>query len=182
MQPTIQPTTPHQGLRIAIGHKARSGKDTFADYMVAQYPNTTRMAFADKLYTVAARVQTELGYQPVKDPKLLQALGQSMKHVYGPNVWVDIIEKKILATDPMVNIIVTDLRFPQEWDMLQRHGFTRVKINRPNRPIDRDPNDISEIALDDYLFDHVIENIGSMDDYRSAIDRLLSDLRPYRGG
>lgn len=159
--------------RIALGHQARVGKDTFADYITKSSPfPTTRVSFAEGVYGVAGVVQTFLGKPIEKDPGLLQMIGTELRNHYGENIWVDRALKKISDIPSYHNVIVTDMRFENEMVALKENGFTTVKITRKDRPIDRNPNHISETALAQAKFDHSIENDGDMEQYFRKIQTL----------
>lgn len=157
-------------MRIAFGHKARSGKDTAAEYLQKNYGGGI-VKFASPLYEISHHVQETLSKTITKDTLLLQTIGTSLKTVYGARVFVDALVEKVKNSQG--HLYVTDLRFPEEADALKSLGFTLVKIERKKRPIDRDPHHTSETALDDYKFDFVIQNDGSLDDLYFCLDSLI---------
>lgn len=175
-------TVTKKPLKIALGHQARVGKDTFAAYL-EEREVSGKFSFAEKLYEATASIQSILGKPLEKDPALLQMLGSDLKLHYGDNIWVDATMKKIRqfeAHNPTANIIVTDIRFPNEMEALKIEGFTTIKIARKDRPIDRDPNHISETALAGAQFDYTINNNGTMEDFYAEINRVISDIRGER--
>lgn len=166
-------------MRLALGSQARVGKDTFADYVCDKY-NCKRFAFAEGIYTIASTIQDLLGKSREKDPRLLQMLGTQLKNIYGENVWVERTLAQIdqhIANNPSADIVITDLRFPNEMEALKSRGFTTIRIHRVNRIIDRDPTHISEIALENAEFDYNIFNNGSMDDYYNSIEQVLDRMK-----
>lgn len=164
------------GLKIALGHQARVGKDTFADY-VDSTRGCVKLNFAAKVYEIATYIQTTLGRKIEKDPKLLQFIGDGLRNVLGEDIFVnDLIVRmrRELAWNPSANIIITDLRYPNEFSRLHDEGFMLIKITRENRPIDRDPNHKSEIALLNHTFDIHMTNDSTPDDFKIKIDDLLN--------
>lgn len=163
----------YRGLRIAVGHQARVGKDTFAD-RVKSICDVTVLSFAGALYEVTESIQSILGRSVKKDPVLLQKQAMLMREHYGEDVWVDKVLTVVNAVDnPDTNIIVTDLRFPNEMAALKKNGFITIKIVRSDRPIDRDPTHVSEVALSAAEFDYVITNNGTLEEYYAEIDKVL---------
>lgn len=80
------------------------------------------------------------------------------------------------------NWIITDLRFPDEFDAVkQREGIT-IRVNRPYTTtggngipatFDKSQFHISETALDNHKFDYIIENDGSMEDLIEKVKQIL---------
>ena len=163
-------------LRIALGNKARVGKDTFAD-IVEETRTIHRLAFAADLKSIATNIQETLQMEVVKDPTLLQKLGTLLREHYGDDVFANTVIKKyndIIAQHPFANVIVTDMREPIEMKRLTEVGFNTVKITRAGRPIDRNPNHSSEVALDGAVFDYYIENDGTMEEFRDKVKGVIN--------
>lgn len=86
-----------------------------------------------------------------------------------PDIWVHPVMKKAFKErsingKPVVTI-VSDCRFPNEADAGRARGGVVIRLNRKDARKDahgRDPNHISETALDNYeYFDLVIDNDGT---------------------
>lgn len=163
-------------MRIAISGKCRSGKDTVADIIISKSKETwTRLSFASALYNCVSNLQSNIGVKVEKDGLLLQTIGEGMRNHYGEKVWVDIVEAYIDA-HPLENIIVTDLRYRNELRMLSKRGFKIIRVNRKHRPVDRDPNHISEVDLDHITFEYDINNDNSLDLLEEKVMSVLSKL------
>ncbi len=163
------------GLRLALGHQSRVGKDTFAARIRDTY-GCIQLSFAAPIYDITAAIQALLGRPIEKDPALLQAIGTLMKQRYGADIWVTALLQKLANSPSHANIIVSDVRFPNELQALHGAGFTTIKIERPSRPIDRDTGHESETALGTAEFDYTITNNGTLADYLRAIDTLMADI------
>lgn len=97
-----------------------------------------------------------------KDAPLLQRVGVAMRED-DPDVWIRSVYSKILAARPAV-AVVTDVRFPNELDMIRAMGGEAWKVERrhadgspfvdPSRPATHE----SETALDGAAWDRVIVN------------------------
>lgn len=162
-------------IRIAVGSKARVGKDAFADRVQEHLlPDAHRVAFADRLRLVCAQTQACLGVEVERDTRLMQVLGEGLKSVYGRDVWARIVMREEVPDDRPC--IITDLRHKTEYAMVKAAGFVTVRINRPGRPIDRDPTHISEVDLDDEHFDYVIDNDGTLEDFHRAVDDVMEKI------
>ena len=158
-------------LVLGVGHKARQGKDAAASFLVKTV-NATRFAFADALY---AYCRVEHG-MTMKDAPLLQKIGVEMRN-RDPLVWVKAVYWDILTKAPKTAVI-TDVRFPNEMAFIKAVGGYTCKVSRfdfapyKDNPIvesveyqaeDRDPNHISETALDDAKWDfHIAARSGDL--------------------
>jgi len=157
-------------MRQAYGHKARSGKDTAVNYKMEKYGGEV-IRFADPVYEISEFIQKRLGRDIKKEPKLLQFIGEGLKGVFNDEeIWAKEAERKIKNIQEDKNIYVPDLRFKCEYQMLKNNGFTCIKINRKDRPIDRDPTHKSEVDLDDVEFDKDINNDGTLEEFYERID------------
>lgn len=158
---------------IAVGHKARHGKDTMCETLKEKYGGTI-LKFADPLYTLANFVQDWNHEEQRKDPKLLQSLGEYCRNKFGENFFVNLLIEKVKRTEG--NIFISDLRYPNEMKAINNLGGITVKVFRPNAPIDRDPNHPSEIGLNDAEFDVEILNSGTLDEFKEKILKTDWDL------
>ena len=144
---------------IGITGAISAGKDTIGDILVNNFANWEKMSFASHLKDVTAllfgmdrkmlagetpedRVKRE---QPDefwskkmgKDftPRYaLQFLGTNLlRNQLHQNIWVDCLERKILASKK--NIVITDVRFPNEIDMIRNIGGKIWRVERGELPI-----------------------------------------------
>lgn len=174
---------------ILIGHKKRQGKDTFAGNL--GFPTLT---FATPMKEIVAatfgittaqleyaknngRVKSffkfwRLIFLLVDFRLVLQKFGNDiMKSHFGWSVWGERMVRRIQgSTDPVITI--PDFRFEDELRVLSayfgRQNIRTVKVTRPGT-VAGDQHE-SEVALDNFEFDHVIENDGSLWDlHRKAI-------------
>ena len=108
-------------MKLAITGEMASGKTSIAKYLVEKY-NFTKFSFADdvKLYA------TEIFDMKIKDRKLLQQFATKMKEI-DENIWIKRLEFKI--KDISDNIIIDDLRYPNEELYLKSNGFKILKLD-----------------------------------------------------
>lgn len=184
---------------IGISGYARTGKDTIADILVEEY-GFERLAFADKLRECVyalnpsligwyvpqldavkpqkylQEVIDEYGWDGVKSTeygpevrRLLQRFGTEVgRNILGENIWVD---STFLVTDVTKDYIITDCRFRNEAMGILRQGGKMWRVNRPGvGPVN---DHISEIGLDNFPVDTVIDNDGDLTDLRNSVRLLL---------
>ena len=73
------------------------------------------------------------------------------------------------------NWIITDVRFPNEAKAIKAKGGIIIKINRTNNTIETSgiQKHESEIALDNYKFDDIIENDGTLEDLFYKVHEII---------
>jgi hypothetical protein len=165
-------------LIIGLGHRARQGKDYVSNYMKEALPSlisTYSFARELKLYCKEHHeellTQWQLAHQtkqiPVckSDPTygytaVLQWVGMKFR-AQDENYWVKKVEDLIKEENPEIAVI-TDVRFPNEAAFVKEKGGYNIEVIRRledgTQFVDpgRDPNHISETALDNYNFDFII--------------------------
>lgn len=90
--------------------------------------------------------------------RFLQRLGTEMgRNLFGENFWVDIA----LKDAPKGNLVVTDLRYPNEADAIRQQGGMVIRVERSGvGPVNDHP---TEHSLDDYRFDYTLLNNWDID-------------------
>lgn len=179
---------------IAFGHQSRVGKDTAARAVERAVPGAERVAFADDLKAFAHQLFQPYGLRerdyyeanPQARTRELEALPAGEHRVFpptavdvwvefgnacrriAPDVWVDRVLRKT-RLDPVKLIVISDLRFPNEFRRVREAGGWCVRIDRPD---ERLPVHGSDRELDaGWPWDEVIVNDGSVEDLeRQAID------------
>lgn len=159
---------PIQGVFVlGLGHKARHGKDSAAQYLIRAYGSRVqRFSLAADLKAVC---RVERGMQ-TKDPVLLQQVAEEYR-AKDPDVWVKSVYLQIAEARPKIAVI-TDVRYPNEVEMIHALGGAVWKIERrdghgqlyvdQSRPADH----ISETALDSFRgWDKVLVNTDGHPDY-----------------
>lgn len=107
-------------MKIAIFGKMASGKTYISKSLALKY-NLEIYSFGDKVKELAK----ELFMMKGKDRKLLQILADKMKEI-NPDVWVNYLVEKLKDKD---NVIIDDLRFPNEALVLENLGFTIIGLD-----------------------------------------------------
>lgn len=176
-----------RGLRIAFGYKARSGKDTAAEYLQGQYGGEI-FKFAQPIYDIMKAAHQIAGVDSFKDTKFLTWVGTDWGRSINKDLWVNNCIDRINAAqkrgcymsgEPFVNnFFVTDLRFPNEAQALKDNGFMLVRIDRNNRPSENRASHESENAMNDFKdWDYVIDNNGHLEDLYEQLQKLIQVIR-----
>lgn len=103
---------------------------------------------------------------------LLQRLGtEAGRGVLWDSIWID---AALHDLRPEGLYVVTDARFPNEAEALRDRGGVIVRITRDGvGPANSHP---SETSLDDYDFDHRINNTGSLEEFKDSVRLFYKTL------
>lgn len=187
---------------IALLGRARSGKDTIANYLVREH-GYVRVAFADALKEMAlaadpvvharspesgdpvcwglSSIVDEHGWEVAKDEhhevrRFLQNLGVAVRQQFGADAWLNKGLDAVHALDPATPVVFTDVRFANEVRALESLGFTTVSITRPCRiteGLDATDTHVSETELANYPTDRAICNAGTIAELEADVQKYL---------
>ena len=186
---------------IGISGKARSGKDTLADYLISQKEYSgytedtgvitkrlyTKYSFADPLKEAVSLLfniplnnlyegdrEIVLPEWGLSIRQILQRFGtECMRNNYGQDFW---IKKAQLKIDTMVDnrkVIIPDIRFDNEADFCRENGIL-IHITRPSA--DGNVGDIdhpSESGISFKEGDLHIINDGSLENLYTLVDYMV---------
>jgi len=173
---------------IGLSGYARSGKDTVAELLCLNY-GYERVSFADPmrkaLYVLSPKLDSivrlseyvdDYGWDVAKQNqevrRLLQVFGTEVgRKMFGLDFWIDIALKDI---DNSKHVVISDVRFPNEANAIAKLGGSIWRINRHNHSAVN--GHASEHAMDNYLFNHVIYNDGTLDDLSDEVFMLAKHL------
>lgn len=184
---------------LGITGYARSGKDSVGEYLVKAH-GFRRIAFADKMreaalalnpiigMTAPSREHPEgrylrlatlvdcMGWEKAKSltevRRTLQRLGTEVgRNLLGEDLWVNAALDDIA---PDEDVVVTDVRFPNEGLAIERLGGVIIRVERPG--INAANAHSSEVAMSDYLVPYVLANAGTLIDLADGVDTILLDL------
>lgn len=183
---------------IALMGRARSGKDTIARRLIHQ-DAYVRVAFADPLKDMALRIDPYVtkygngpllrlsdivhadGWERAKDEhpevrSFLQHLGQYIRE-QDEDFWLRQGLRKLDEAEKWnLPAVVTDVRYPNEYEALRDRGFKMVRVQRP--PIQQTYPDVaaalhdSETALDNTFANVTVNNNGPLAQLYQDADAL----------
>jgi hypothetical protein len=115
--------------------------------------------------------QTCLSSMTVRE--FLQRLGtEAVRDNLHRNAWVNALYADY--TDDS-NWIITDVRFPNEFEAVKERGGVMIKVERENNPHAKSYH-MSEVALDKHGFDYTIHNIGSYEQLVGTVSTIYEDI------
>ena len=175
---------------VVIGLSGKSGHGKDEVYRIARRllrgKRVEREAFGDLLkQQVADAVGFDVEFvEAQKDffRPLLQWWGTEFRrNLCGKEYWVNRMRKQLERTSIFGKdispdyIFVTDVRFPNEAELIRENGGVVVRVERGDYIADENANKHStETVMDTYEFDEVIRNDGDLKQLESAVKEFLS--------
>lgn len=181
---------------LGLVGKKGSGKDTVADYLVEKY-GYQKYAFAGRLKKVVAHLfdipETSMSCAHQKeeiDPRwglsprqMMQQVGTDLvRNHYGDDFWIRHYRfwlASALSSSP--HIVVSDVRFQNEADVILEQGGILLRIVRPSMNKTKkgeEDTHISETELDSLRGVHgVVENSGTFSELFDQVESFLDSIK-----
>lgn len=181
---------------IGVTGRAQHGKDTVGGMLVAH--GFTRYAFADQLKALAyyvdpvvtdyadgegpnlrlSAVVDNVGWEDAKaEPEVrrfLIALGLGVRDHIGWDSWVRACAK-VIDDDDAGDVVITDVRFPNEADWVHAQGGIIIRVTRPHHRDVVDPNNESERHVATLDADYDIVNNRTLDELQRQVYEAVND-------
>lgn len=177
---------------IVIGFvgRAGAGKNTAASILKSRLEedgfSCVEVAFADTLKGQLACMFNNGDVRPFHDRslketmkiyrdhtprQLMQMYGMAMRKTFGDNVWVDVLKNKLSGMGHVDCVIVTDVRFVEEADMiLSLPNSILYFIHRATQQINHASEDVVDRVLEKYKNEMIhLHNNHSIDYFRVHI-------------
>ncbi len=174
---------------IGIAGKKRSGKDTVARMLKSH--GFVPSSFAAPLRSFVAGLigatheeldrekETPLAFLDGATPRhMMQTLGTEWgRQMIHPELWTRCwLQRHRRYIDAGIDLVVSDVRFENEADIIRAQGGFIIELQRPGLPFDRDIH-ISELGLPAHLIDGTIHNDSDMETLQQRVDDMLATLQ-----
>lgn len=173
---------------ILFSGKAGTGKSTSATYLHNKLFIMNETIIESFAHGVKATAKESFGWNGIKDPagrKLLQDIGRTGR-AYNKNMWVDKTFHEYLEGNlhyPFDYVLIDDCRYENEINYVKDnplYSVYTVRIDAPNRESLKGTDayaDESEVDLDEYTFDFVINNRGTFDELYEQLDTVIESIK-----
>ena len=112
-------------MKIAISGKMCSGKSFITNLLIKHFEKENKhfkkLSFADDVYKIAR----ELFNMKTKNRELLQSIGTKMREI-DKDIWA---KSTIERSKKLQNVIIDDLRYPNELKYLKKNNFILIRLN-----------------------------------------------------
>lgn len=190
--------------KIAICGKANTGKNTVSkliiDKLVRKNATVKFVAFADPIKKMirtaypeiprkwlygSSKFRTEVIPGAFKDGvpltvrQLLIDLGNDFGRAHKPDIWLrnfDNTYGKLVKKNTRA-VIVTDVRFRNEFDHLKKLGFYQIRLLRDEYTKINDISETNQDGIADSEFDAVIRNNSTLEDLELEAEKIVRVLR-----
>lgn len=183
---------------IGIIGRKRCGKDTMAEHLIRKgfrqetfagpLKEVCRIMFGfndEQLY--GDRKEEEDDYWKITPRHAFQYLGTDLVRMQfgkllpqvGDQFWLKCLERRVLNLrreyGDDTNIVVSDIRFQNELDLIHELGGTVVRVKRPATEVD--DAHVSEAMIDSIVGeDHQILNTTTIEEYYRRVDDWFKEV------
>jgi hypothetical protein len=167
---------------IGIIGKKESGKTTFSNYLkeyfFSQEAFAIKEAFGDELkkMLVESGLCTDEEVYQKKTPlsrMLMQKIGTEIVRTIDYDYWCKIMWEKLkndCLYDPRCIVIIDDVRFQNEYNMLRSLGAIIIKVERPQSQ--QEDNHASETEMDGLKYDAIVYNDSNLHSLMQKADAI----------
>lgn len=167
---------------IGIAGRARSGKDTVANFIIAAIGGY-RYSFADPIRAMLAPLGVDMNdpYWQARKEDIIPALGVSPRrmmqtlgtewgrNLINPDLWIVLAHQRLLQNGP--GMVISDVRFENEAAWIRKHGGRIIHVIRPDaKAIEAHA---SEDGIEVQDTDAQLFNNGTLEELQLSVRELL---------
>jgi hypothetical protein len=176
---------------IGLTGKKRSGKDTSATMLIDivndHYYDVIVLSFAEplkKAVSILFNLEITESNKEIKNEnwnasprQLLQLTGDKMRELY-PDIFIKNVHIQIekYLNDKNYCIIVTDIRYNQEAELIKSLGGKIIKLERTINNNNNNDTHSSEQDIKDEYLDYVIYNDYGLRELEIELERIMEEL------
>lgn len=167
---------------IGIAGRARSGKDTVANFIVAAIGGY-RYSFADPIRAMLvplgvdmsdpywqARKEEPIPTLGVSPRRMMQTLGTEWgRRLINPDLWLIMAHQRLLQNGP--GMVISDVRFDNEAAWIRKHGGRIIHVIRPDTKAVEAHASEDGIEMQDT--DARLFNSGTLEELQLSVRELL---------
>lgn len=171
---------------IGLGFQKRHGKSTVAKYLTTlgfkelSFAGPIKQAVC-KLYAIGAPYcsvskDTVVPHVGKSFRTLCEEMGFMLRKFYGEEFIVAILEQKLKKLlDKGCDVVISDVRHPKEFYMVEQYGGFPVRVLNPN--VKTDDKYLSEVQLLHTEWPYTITNNSGLKELQQQVRKLVEELR-----
>lgn len=157
---------------IVNGHPG-SGKDTFAE-ILGYYVDVKKYSIIDKIKTIAF-IMGWNGSKEEKDRKFLSDL-KKLAEQYNDLPFKDVKRNvDLFLLDKEKNVLLIDMREPKDIKRAQKEFGAKTVFIKNDR-VKHIISNIADAGVENYEYDYIVENNGTLEDFKRNIWKFLCSL------
>jgi len=191
--------------KVAICGKANSGKNTVSKLILKELRNKQTgvlceyIAFADPIKAMIRLMFPELPEKYLTGPsqyraepipgafkdgvpltvrQLLIDLGTGVGRAVKETIWLDAFDHAFQRFQYKTIVVVTDVRFRNEFDHLKKLGFYQIRLLRDSHLKIDHASETNQDTIQDDEFDYVLHNNGTLKDLKNEVKKIVGQIRP----
>lgn len=171
---------------ILIGGKARSGKDTLADFIIEELEKKERkvckVQVGQYIKYYAEKYFGWDGSEETKPRDLLIKIGtEIIRKKIDPDFHINRLIEDIKVLSYFYDtFVVSDIRFPVEIEKPKKefdNVITIKTIRESDELNEKQKGHITETGLDNYnSFDYIVDNSGSLEDLKEQAIKIVKEI------
>lgn len=181
---------------VLISGKAGHAKDLTATIIKEELESKNYsviiIKFGDAVKWLAHEYLGYKGIKDIADRQILQFLGTEVMRQYNQDYWAEIVGQFLAAMQQYNKwdyCLISDWRFPNEFQVLKKYLkyiFT-IRVNRYENGVlyinptltNEQRQHSSECSLDNYTFDYIIKNDGTIENLRDKVITMIKEKLVY---
>jgi len=177
---------------IGLTGNKQTGKDTCANFLVKNY-NFIQLSYAEPLKNICRTLfdfnEEQLNgtkkeeideYWKITPRHAMQFIGteffRNQMEKLIPNIeknfWIKLMEQRIIKLKDKCNIVISDVRFLNEAELIRKYDGFIIKIIRNTNQYDNHP---SEIETNKINFNYIIENNGTYEELYKKLINIMNN-------
>lgn len=114
--------------------------------------------------------------EPLTIRQLLMDLGTGIGRAYCEKIWLNAFDHEFNHYADNDVVIVTDVRFRNEFDHLKKLGFYQIKLLRDSHTKIDHSSEINQDSIKDNEFDYIVHNNGTLEDLKKEVAKIVSNI------
>lgn len=95
---------------------------------------------------------------------------------YNSEIWINAFNKRLSKAFKKSVVIVTDVRFRNEFNYLKQLGFNQIRLYRDDVVKSSHISETNQDSIKDEEFDFIIYNNGSLDDLKEQVKKIVDRI------